>query len=155
MRDEAGIKQHYTNTSQQVCLLWFSVYGVTKDFLSPVKNWTFTGSAVTKKGFIFWERLSCWDWTFLFWRVCLAVHLLPLVVVVVISSSVHIWSSSAHQYEACLEASAGGHLLPHVLTFIPLLFPSQPSNLVESAVVDTRKHFEKAVVSVTGTGPKD
>lgn len=31
----------------------------------------------------------------------------------------------------------------------------EPSSLVESAVVDTRKHFQKAVVSAAGTGPKD
>lgn len=52
----------------------------------------------------------------------------------------------------------GGDLPLRVLTFIPLLFPPpplQPSSLVESAVVDSRKHFQKAVMSVAGTGPKD
>lgn len=46
-------------------------------------------------------------------------------------------------------------MLLHMLMFVPLLSPSQPSRLVESAIVDMRKHFQKAVVSITDTGPKE
>lgn len=43
-----------------------------------------------------------------------------------------------------------------ILTFVPLFSsPTALHSLTKTTVVDMRKHFHKAVVSMTDTGPKD